>query len=726
MPAESDRQDSQAGVPGAEARSRLTEATTTQPAAVLPQVSYPDLVLLVKAARRAFREQIDNLPERGPSYRPPALKGLKAVIHLTLRAHGAVRAEVETRRLDMVDAAVVAGTMLGQQVLNKKLNLPHSGDDLGLEFEMLGPPDYLDSPYDPGGIWSKFLLHSFEPAVEGIGVEFRGRRAWTRPSEVIIHNYTPDLTLQAAESAIGLEHAHKLRFPQEIRYFRFRAYHLWQPAAHLLPVLLLRGATLVSPESLGPEVLDEAIRRMGTYLRHRQKNDGWFSHVFLPTLDRYGEGNSARVQLHAIHGLAAYGAWSGEDDAVADTARAIRAAGQFLKPISGGEPADQAKSESPEASLALRIPGHGDHLEISARLLLALAEAGSDSRSGPRPSGSGAAQNEPGEREAALKEWFGGLTNGLLDSQVSDGRLHMAFQPPPEGEPEKVAAAGWALLALARADPSMTDPRIERALHRALSHYRTRPEIQEDPLAAAALSRAFAQGYAWTNDARASSFVFDLLDRLARLQVTAEACPWPELHGAFNVRQPGAIGVDTATYLLALTDGLALAQRVGDQRRILRYRRAVLGAVRFILQLEFREEGCYYVRSPQDAWGGVRAAPWVNRIRADHCAEALMSLMRARHVLYGRPSRWPAPREQSRARQQAVGAHCRTCGNAVDLPSDRRTNLRENCPPDSAIPRIAFAFPPRMGTPALATVSGVPSPARTMKNAVCRGRTDRR
>ncbi len=646
MPAGSDSQDSPAGVPSAEARSRLTETTTTRPAASLPQISYPDLVLLVKTARRAFEDQINNLPERGPSYRPPDLKGLKAVIHLTLRAHGAVRAEVETRRLDVVDAALAAGTMLGRQALDKKLDLPHGGDDLGLEFEMLGPPDYLDATNDPGGTWSDLLLHSFEPAVEGIGVEFRGQRAWTRPSEVISHNYTPDLTLQAAESAIGLQHTHKLRFPREVRYFRFRAHHLWQPAARLLPVPLLRGATLVSPESLGPEVLDQAIRRMGTYLQHRQKNDGWFPHAFLPTLDRYGEGNSARVQLHAIHGLAAYGVWSGEDDAVAGLARALRAAGQFLRPMSAGEPTDEADLELPETGLALWIPGHGDHLEISARLLMAMAEPTSGPRSEPRPSGSGASQSDPVQRDPALEAWFDGLTNGLLAAQLADGRLRMAFQPAPEGEPERVSAAGWALLALARADPSMTDPRIERALHRALSHYRTRPQAQEDPLAAAALTRAFARAYGWTNDARASSFVFDLLDRLVQLQVTAEACPWPELHGAFNVRRPGAIGVDTATYLLALADGLALAQRVGDRQRTQRYRPAVLSAVRFILQLEFREEGCYYVRTPRHVLGGVRAAPWVNRIRVDHCAEALMSLIRARQVLYPDVSRRPAPAPQ--------------------------------------------------------------------------------
>ncbi|MFQ5351678.1 MAG: hypothetical protein ACE5D3_01240, partial [Candidatus Binatia bacterium] len=121
-------------------------------------------------------------------------------------------------------------------------------------------------------------------------------------------------------------------------------------------------------------------------------------------------------------------------------------------------------------------------------------------------------------------------------------------------------------------------------------------------------------------------------------QLTPANCPWPELQGAINVRERGAVGADTAWYLTALADGLALAERVGDRVRIERYQAAVSAGVRFVLQLEFRDAGCYYLRSRRDALGGIRVALWDNQIRINHCAEALIALMRAREVLFGRRS----------------------------------------------------------------------------------------
>ena len=149
------------------------------------------------------------------------------------------------------------------------------------------------------------------------------------------------------------------------------------------------------------------------------------------------------------------------------------------------------------------------------------------------------------------------------------------------------------------------------------------------------MARAFSLHYVQTNDARLSDLVFEVADFLVNRQLHAGVCPYPELYGAINVRKPGLIGADTAHYLSALADALMLAKRVGDPQRTERYRRATSAAARFILQLEVSKVGCYYIRSPRDATGGVRRAPWDGRIRVDHCAAAVTSLSRARRALYG-------------------------------------------------------------------------------------------
>jgi hypothetical protein len=52
------------------------------------------------------------------------------------------------------------------------------------------------------------------------------------------------------------------------------------------------------------------------------------------------------------------------------------------------------------------------------------------------------------------------------------------------------------------------------------------------------------------------------------------------------------------------------------------------------MQLQVRQEEAYFIRSPQDAVGGIRTAPAVNKLRIDHCQHALLGLMKTRRALY--------------------------------------------------------------------------------------------
>ena len=82
------------------------------------------------------------------------------------------------------------------------------------------------------------------------------------------------------------------------------------------------------------------------------------------------------------------------------------------------------------------------------------------------------------------------------------------------------------------------------------------------------------------------------------------------------------------------SDALALARETGDQERAQRYEQVVRGAARFVMQLQVKPEEAYFVRSPQDAVGGVRTTPALNLLRIDHVQHALVALIKARKVLY--------------------------------------------------------------------------------------------
>lgn len=655
---------------------------------LLPDISLADQVLLTKTAREAFAAKVTTGVTREPRYRPPALRNLKAIIHLTLRYKGHLWAESESPEMEVMDGAIAAGLALAEAALKRQPRLEEldkGGQDLGLEFELLGPWEYLNAKYTSGGVWSEELLSAFEPGVEGIGVEYQGRRAWVRPSEIISLNLTPDTSIMMAEKNLGLSHDDKIKHGKEIKYFRVRSYHVWQSTSRIQPIRLTRGALVVSRDGISSESLDVAIARIGNYLQYRQNSSGWFAQNYLPTMDQYDtEANSALLQMRALDGLARYGAWSGDQKAIEGAVKASCLASNYLYPLMIEKDAANASSmptaSSPATSppdviasgLVLWFPGHADQLENSARMLSVLGmmqhyapvvgnrpcdipsrtPTTSPVLKGPSttqptvlPFGADQA-GATSQPVLSIVEKRAGLLEGLLTAQDADGRLEMVFTTRSSDEKENARAAGYALAVLASADSAHRDERIRKALEKALVYYRNNPSIWTDPLAAAALAEAFALSYVWTNDARASELVFTVLDELASLQLTPQNNPWPELSGAIHARGPGVVGIDTAIYLAALAEGLRLAERIGDADRADRYRQAVRWGTRFVLQLEFREEGSYYCRNRRDTLGGVRAALWDNRLRVDHCAAALQSLMRAREVLYGErnPSRAAGPR----------------------------------------------------------------------------------
>ncbi len=626
----------------------------------LPEIGYEDLVHLVRTARRSFVEKHAGREERPATYHPPALEGVKAIIHATLRRKGRLLAEAESPVMQVVDAAAAAGTLLAQAALEKEVKIRGDGEDYGLELEILGPRMYLDAKYDVSGTWSPELLHSFEPGAEGIGVTFQGRSAWTRPSEVITLNLSPDLALQAAEAACGLKHIHKLRFEKDIRHFRFRAYHLWQPDELQLPIVLHRGERLMPAEPPDAAGFDAAIRRVGEYLHYRQNSDGWFSQQYLPSTDRYGEGDSPTVQMHAMLGLARYARLTRDSEILADVRKGLSKTAFFLMPISRLVELPKEEGEPPafeDAGLLLAFPGHEDYLEITSLMLLSMVEMEpfwpadqairQAAKAKDTPTSGPAATTQPDASKLppspTFREAIIGMAECLMSSQRDDGAF---FVPSKETtESAMVAQGGWVMLSLAKAhrarvlaDNEPLRKRIERSIYRAMQFYGPRLESEIGPRPAAVFARGLVVAYAATNDARFSDTAFAVLDRFAAVQVTAESCPWPELHGAINARQLGLIGIDTAGYLIALSDGVLLAERVGDNERAERYRQVVMRGVRFVLQLEVSEAGCFYIMNKRDALAGLRVAPWDNRLRADTCAIGLECLMEARASLHGRAS----------------------------------------------------------------------------------------
>jgi hypothetical protein len=82
----------------------------------------------------------------------------------------------------------------------------------------------------------------------------------------------------------------------------------------------------------------------------------------------------------------------------------------------------------------------------------------------------------------------------------------------------------------------------------------------------------------------------------------------------------------TGVYLEGLIDAFALAKQCGENKRMERYRVAIVRGIRSIMQLQYKNEiDCYYINNTTKVLGGIRTTVYDNTIRIDNVQHALMA-----------------------------------------------------------------------------------------------------
>lgn len=579
-----------------------------------PQVDDTDATLLMHYARRAIRFAFRGTPWEGDRYEPPTLENMRGVVYLRLWRNGVTVVESESDETTIVSGTIAAATELGTKLKNKLPNDPSGGSKFGLQFEFLAAGELIPPPYfSDGGTWSPQLLGSMEPGFHAIGVEFLGDRAVTRASQIVESSFSPGLILVSPEARVGLGPVEKKLRGEDVKYYRYETVHFYHPTARSRPVRLLRGEKLLPLESVDAKSVAASLKRTGDYLRYRHNSNGSFSHEYVPASDTYTDANNALVQMRSLFGLARYSAHTKDLEDEQAAATSIDAFSKYLEELkfqlgASGERVDTT------GGLILFFPGHEDHLETSALLLLSMATVPDHAR-----------------YESQMR----GLTQSLKLAGFSDGSIRLVLGEAPQGPPTASddRAAAMTIAALAQRYALTKDAEIDTMLLGALSYFQGRSnEISSET--AAWLIRGFATQYENTGQPRYEEFVFDTADRYLPLQLDASNCAYIELYGAINARLADAVGAKSALYVAALADALRVARRTGDVKRVAIYERAVRLGVRFIMQLEFVEDEAYFCRSKLDTLGGIRTAPWNVHLRVDHCAAGVDALIACQTALF--------------------------------------------------------------------------------------------
>ena len=80
-------------------------------------------------------------------------------------------------------------------------------------------------------------------------------------------------------------------------------------------------------------------------------------------------------------------------------------------------------------------------------------------------------------------------------------------------------------------------------------------------------------------------------------------------------------------YLEGYIEAFQLARSIGDDARALRYRQAIVGGLRSLMQLQFVDDvDLFYVADRKPVRGGLRTTTYNNEIRCDNVQHGLMAM----------------------------------------------------------------------------------------------------
>jgi len=382
---------------------------------------------------------------------------------------------------------------------------------------------------------------------------------------------------------------------------RFRTAHWYQPRGGAEIVSLFRGMTLVKPGAVTARGLDDAIARLAEYMAYRQKKTGLFAYQYEPAQDKYTQEDNMVRQAGAVAAMAFHAAWSGKS---ASRGAATVGINKLLEGLT--------KIPTAEDAAFIATPDGTNKLGVTALLTIAMAE------------------HPDAAKFEKVRER---LVNGMLWLQRPSGMFMTSFAPSPRLDAQDYFP-GEALLAMAVHYRHRPSAKILDAFDRAMNFYRQYFQNRPSPAFMPWQTQAYALMARFSKRKDYENYVFEITDWLAEKQLDASNCPWPDLYGGIASYQAGRAGVATAAYLEGFADALSLARDVKDADRQKRYEQVVRAAARFVMQLEVRPEEAYFVRSPQDAVGGIRTTPALDLLRIDHVQHALVGLIKARKALY--------------------------------------------------------------------------------------------
>ena len=526
-----------------------------------------------------------------------------------LATHDALRS-VNEKLIAMHGRAISAGTAATG---SKPTSLKEAGPRLQVDLQIAHKPRLIRlEEAEP----SRRLYRRFVPGYHGLCMTrpangtAHTEAVWMWPANTLAGNMSPrsQLVRMLTDLGYGTDDMKFVTRPSGPTLSSFEVIHIVQPGNDVAPMRLVRGHPVLPTTSLSSRSLEEMAQRLTSFLIRRQLTDGHLAGTYHPSTDRYNPEIAPTHDL-ALAGfvLAQRAAYlSRFDPKNLQTPQLIEAINAMARLLTDelGDHDDANNSVSHVAATALMV------MTLESRHLVQY------------------------KRHRNL--WAG----RLLDLCRDDG----SFQATVKGQPKPLNRPTQALVAAALASlyEQTRDERLVKPLTQSLDFLTQDANasalLNMLPWLAMAQSRMQRLGLLETDATDADSpghhiteILMRLADTLRKKQVSAlDVREVTDVVGGFDLTARSTNDVSDPNWRSAHI--LAFLASLLGQRGLVPHDDTIQWlldcglAGRFLSQLMFDEPSCYYVRSRDDAVGGVRRTLWDNRLSTGPTAMTLLAV----------------------------------------------------------------------------------------------------
>ncbi|HEX7036082.1 MAG TPA: hypothetical protein VF210_09920 [Pseudomonadales bacterium] len=361
-----------------------------------------------------------------------------------------------------------------------------------------------------------------------------------------------------------------------------------------------RGNILVPLDAVTAESTRRMADRAAAWMARSVQPDGRFPYKLWPASGMESESNNTIRQWMASHALVKAAARSGDPE---DWARATRNIEYNLATF---------YREEAEPGGALGLIDYEGKIKLGAVALAALVLA----------------EHRDAER---WRPQYLALNRTVEALWHESGRFDTFYRKPPGTREQPNFYPGEALLMLVDRYQREPDPRLLERIMTSFRYYRSwhlRP-ANRNPAFVPWHVRAYTKLWRETRDPELASFVFEMSDWLLSMQEWTPA--YPDFLGRFHDPKRRRFGPphasSTGVYLEGYIEAFRLAKDLGERRRAERYRKAIIGGLRSLMQLQFVDEiDMYYIGRRSWVAGAMRTTVYDNEIRCDNVQHGLMAM----------------------------------------------------------------------------------------------------